>query len=123
VDRIKEDGRVQSLFYPKYVAAECYEAVRRPGAGYAGLFSIVLNDASHAAPAFYDHLRVTKGPSLGTNYTLACPYTLIAHYSELPWAQSHGLSPYLVRVSVGLEELDDLVERFDEALAACTTAA
>ena len=27
--------------------------------------------------AFYDALDVYKGPSLGTNYTLACPYTLL----------------------------------------------
>ena len=123
VDHLKSHPCVDRMYYPKYVAADCYEAVRRPGAGYSGLFSLVLHNASHAGPAFYDHLRVTKGPSLGTSYTLSCPYTLIAHYAELPWAQSCGLSPYLVRVSVGLEDLDDLKERFDEALAACGATA
>ena len=27
-----------------------------------------------------------KGPSLGTNFTLACPYTILGHYLELDWA-------------------------------------
>jgi cystathionine gamma-synthase len=30
--------------------------------------------------AFFDALDTHKGPSLGTNFTLACPYTLLAHY-------------------------------------------
>ncbi len=123
VEHLRGNPLVERLFFPKYVASECYETVRRPNAGYSGLFSLVLKDASHTAPAFYDNLRITKGPSLGTNYSLACPYTLLAHYAELPWAQSCGLSPYLVRVSVGLESVDDLIGRFDEALAACVAPA
>ena len=71
-----------------------------------------------ARPAVAAGYRVTKGPSLGTNYTLACPYTLLAHYPELDWAESCGVSRWLVRVSVGLEQAADLIERFDQALAA-----
>jgi cystathionine gamma-synthase len=114
---------VERLYYPKYVAEAAYRGVRRPGGGYGGLFSILLQDACHTAPAFYNNLRVSKGPNLGTSYTLACPYTLLAHYAELPWAQSCGLSPYLVRVSVGLEDYDDLAARFDAALAVCSAPA
>ncbi len=33
----------------------------------------------------YDR-QVAKGPGFGTNFTLACPYTLLAHYTELEWA-------------------------------------
>ena len=61
-------------------------------------------------------LRVSKGPSLGTNYSLACPYTLLAHYGELGWAEDCGVPRDLVRISTGLEEVDDLVGRFEEAL-------
>jgi len=46
---------------------------------------------------------VNKGPSLGTNFTLVCPYTLLAHYCELDWAASFGVPGHLIRVSVGLE--------------------
>jgi cystathionine gamma-synthase len=64
----------------------------------------------------YDALRVTKGPSLGTDFTLACPYTLLAHYDELPWVESLGVSRWLLRVSTGLEPTSDLLARFEEAL-------
>jgi cystathionine gamma-synthase len=55
---------------------------------------------------FFDALNVFKGPSLGTNFTLACPYTLLAHYTELDWAEGFGVDRRLVRVSVGLEHVD-----------------
>lgn len=98
--------------------------MRAPGAGVGemepgggGLFSMVL-ESEEAAVAFFDALRVSKGPSLGTNFTLACPYTLLAHYDELEWAAGCGVASHLVRVSVGLEDADDLCQRFDEALRA-----
>ena len=70
-----------------------------------------------AAPAVYDNLMVSKGPSLGTNFTLCCPYTLLAHYTELEWAAKCGVRADLIRVSVGLEDIEDLKERFAKALA------
>jgi len=84
--------------------------------GYGGLCSLLLKDPAACTEAFYDRLRVSKGPSLGTDFTLACPYTLLAHYGELEAVEAHGVSRWLVRVSVGMEEAGDLIERFAEAL-------
>jgi len=107
---------VESVFYPKWETPVAFEQVRKPDGGYGALFSMVLKNPETTSAKFFDALRVTKGPSLGTNYTLACPYTLLAHYPELDWAESCGVSRWLVRVSVGLEDVDDLIERFDKAL-------
>jgi cystathionine gamma-synthase len=49
-------------------------------------------------------------------FTLACPFTLLAHYSELDWAESCGVSRHLIRISVGLEDPEDLIEDFERAL-------
>lgn len=107
---------VESIFYPKFTMREAFDEVKRPGGGYGSLFSIVLRNSPVNAPVFYDRLRISKGPSLGNNFSLACPYTLLAHFEELDWAESHGVSRWLVRVSIGLEALDDLKTRFSEAL-------
>ena len=111
--------KVERLWYPKGVTPEYYEALLKPGGGYGGLMSILLKDASRSAPAFYDALRVCKGPSLGTNYSLACPYTLLAHYGELEWAAQRGVETNLVRLWVGLEPENELIARLEEALGAC----
>lgn len=94
-----------------------YEFIRRAEGGYGCLLSFTLKNAPETSPRFYDALRVCKGPSLGTNFTLVCPYTLLAHYDELEWVESLGVSRWLIRVSAGLEDTQDLLARFDEALA------
>jgi cystathionine gamma-synthase len=119
-EHLKAHPAVESVMYPKFAHADAYERLMKPGGGYGGLLSLVTKDGERTAPRFYDALRVSKGPSLGTNYSLACPFTLLAHYNELDWAESLGVSRWLVRVSVGLEPADDLIARFDEALSSAT---
>ena len=106
---------VRRVHFPTEDRSGLYDALRRPGHGYGMLLSLTLDDPK-STPAFFDQLRVSKGPSLGTNFSLACPYTLLAHYSELDWAEACGVSRDLVRVSVGLEPPDDLISRFESAL-------
>ncbi len=116
-DHLAAHPKVAQVHYPKFATPERYGAWRKPDGGYGGLMSIDLKDPADHAPNFYDKLRLCKGPNLGTNYTLACPYTILAHFDELQWAESCGVSRWLVRLSVGLEDADDLVERLDEALS------
>jgi cystathionine gamma-synthase len=67
-------------------------------------------------PRVYDALRLNKGPSFGTPFTLVCPYTLLAHYHELEWAEGCGVPANLLRVSCGLEPVETIVNAFEEAL-------
>ncbi|KAI2627493.1 PLP-dependent transferase [Hypoxylon sp. NC1633] len=107
---------VSEVYYPKHNESRPnYEACKLPGGGYGGLLSFTLKTKAHAV-AFYDALETAKGPSLGTNFTLTSPYVVLAHYQELDWAASLGVSPDLLRVSVGLE--DRLPSVFAQALKA-----
>tara|TARA_Y100001968_G_C19453774_1_gene770676 strand:+ start:1759 stop:3225 length:1467 start_codon:yes stop_codon:yes gene_type:complete len=93
-----------------------FNQIMRPNGGYGCLLSFVLKDGLQKTKSFYNSLRVCKGPSLGTNFTLVCPYVLLAHYDELEWAEECGVPPYLIRVSVGLEDPNTLWNKFEEAL-------
>ncbi|MFL0782382.1 MAG: PLP-dependent transferase, partial [Prochlorococcus sp.] len=93
-----------------------FRALMRPQAGHGCLLSFELKGGLPAAQRVYDQLRVCKGPSLGTDFTLVCPYVLLAHYNELNWAESCDVPRHLLRVSVGLEAADELWERFQSAL-------
>ena len=104
---------IEQLWFPEFQAN--FEKLRKPNSrGYGGLFSLLPRNPSTSAPAFYDALRVNKGPSLGTGFTLACPYPQLTHFHELDWAESCGIPRYLIRISVGEET--DLAARFVEAL-------
>lgn len=110
--------KVAKCYFPSQQTQEFYEQVRRKDGGYGALFSFELSGGESAAKAFYDKLDVSKGPSLGTDFTLACPYTLLAHYGELDWAAVRGAKKDLLRVWVGLEDPEETIERFDRAFDA-----
>lgn len=114
---LKAHPAVDRVYYPAFSADGRYAQVQRPGAGFGGLFSVVLHDSARTTAAFYDALQISKGPNLGTSFSLCCPYTILAHYEELDFAEECGISRYLVRVSAGLEDADVLIERFRNALA------
>jgi cystathionine gamma-synthase len=111
-----QNPAVESVYYPAFTDREMYDRFRRKNGGYGGLFSIVLKDAARVTEAFYDALEITKGPNLGTSFSLCCPFTLIAHYNELEWAESAGASRYLIRISIGLEPVDVLISRIQSAI-------
>ncbi len=108
---------VADVWYPKFTTPKLYDAIRREGGGYGGLVSFVLKNRKKTAK-FYDLLKISKGPSLGTDFSLACPYTLLAHYDELEWAEGCGLDRHLIRISVGCEDASDITNRVSEALRA-----
>jgi cystathionine gamma-synthase len=88
----------------------------RKNGGYGGLLSIVLSSPKKA-PKVYDSLKLSKGPSFGTPFTLVCPYTLLAHYHELDWTEDCGVPANLLRISVGLEPVETVIQAFADALA------
>lgn len=83
--------------------------------------SVVFHHKEDAV-TFYDNMEGAKGPSLGTNFTLTSPYVVLAHMKELEWASNLGVDPYLVRVSVGMEDTDRLLEIFRKALSSAAGA-
>jgi cystathionine gamma-synthase len=116
VDWLRAQPEVAEVYYPSVRDRALYDTFRKPGGGYGGLFSILLRDAPRTTPAFYDRLELCKGPNLGTTFTLCCPFTLLAHYNELDWAESCGVSRYLLRFSIGQENADELIARIGRAL-------
>jgi len=103
---------VKQVYYPKWETRSNYDVCRttpvhgqdgEAGGNFGGLFSITFT-SKIASEAFFDALPCAKGPSLGSNFTLACPYTILAHFTELEWAARYGVEESLVRISVGLED-------------------
>ena len=117
-DWLRTRPEIQHLWHPSSECRDYYDQVRRSSGGYGALISFVIQGGEPAASAFYDALAISKGPSLGTDFSLVCPYTLLAHYGELEWAAERGAPANLLRIWVGLEDPDDLRRRFEEAFGA-----
>ena len=117
-ERLRRHPAVERVWYPKWEFSEAYEAVRRPGGGWSALLAFLPRNGQTRSAGIYDRLELCKGPSLGTVFTLACPFLLLAHYTELEWAESCGVPRCLIRLSVGLEDPEDIWRRLERALAA-----
>ncbi len=114
--RFADHPLVASVYYPGLSASD--SALRHRDRGDGGLMSIVLRNPEVTTPVFFDNLEVCKGPNLGTNFTLCCPYTILAHYTELEFVESCGVSRWLLRLSIGTEPAEELWSRFERAFAA-----
>ncbi|UNI20183.1 Cystathionine gamma-synthase [Purpureocillium takamizusanense] len=118
VGQLREHPLVDEVLYPwGGPSQERYERFRKPGAGYGFLLSVRFH-RPEAAVAFHDALELAKGPSFGTSFTLVCPYTVLAHYSELEWAGQYGVPAHLVRISIGVEDSELLRAAIGKALNA-----
>jgi len=112
-DYLLDHASVAKVYYPKYTT-HYPSLATQPTGYYGGLVSIVLG--THMCQrTFFDALDIAKGPSLGTNFTLMCPYTLLAHYHELDFCLTYNVEPNLLRLSVGLEDFAVLKAKFEQA--------
>ncbi|GKT75583.1 cystathionine gamma-synthase [Colletotrichum tofieldiae] len=87
-----------------------------PGAGC--LLSIDF-DSVATARAFYDRLAFYPGPHLGAHRTLSFAYNLLAFGkdpNEAAYHRSYGILEETVRISAGLEDVQDLLDTLDDAL-------
>lgn len=116
VEFLKNHSAIDQVWHPSVVNTANYDAIKRKNGGYGGLLSITLTNPKKA-PKVYDALKLSKGPSFGTPFTLVCPYTLLAHYDELNWCEDCGVPSNLIRISVGNEPPETIIAAFEEALS------
>jgi O-acetylhomoserine (thiol)-lyase len=111
--------KVRAVHYPGLPSHPQHALARELFRAYGGLFSFELHEGIDP----FDYLnRLAIGVSssnLGDNRTLVIP---VAHtiYYEMGAARraEMGIADSLIRVSIGIEECDDLVADFAAALAA-----
>lgn len=112
---------VAKVFYPTINSTlSNYEEFKRPPTsefvpGYGCLFTVQL-DTLEQTIKFYDHLHVHHGPHLGAHRTLAMPYVRALYGDELEKVKAWDLEQTQIRISVGLESEQVLIETFKHAL-------
>jgi cystathionine gamma-synthase len=118
LDYLKHSKKVTAIYSalnPEYL--DNFLAVRKNDFALPGLISIIFDKKLHH---YYDHLRFPKGPSFGTEFTLAMPYVYLAHFDLLQttegrlYLESIGLKSELLRVSIGTEPIEEIIKVFEE---------
>lgn len=128
VEAVREHPAVQAVYWPGLADHPGHDLAARQQDGFGAMVSIDLVGGTDAVRAAVDGLRVfTFAESLGGTESLLCHPGTMTHASMSPQAQQvAGIGPGLVRLSVGLEPVEDLVAdlraALDRALAAATPA-
>jgi len=120
VEFLRSHPKVKELYWSLHPASrDNYLALARSPEAIGSMISLVVD---MPAAAFYDHLRMAKGPSFGMKHTLICPFIYLAHY-DLVTSESgratltaSGLHPELMRLSIGCEPAEEIIAVLAEAL-------
>jgi methionine-gamma-lyase len=108
---------VRTVHYPGLASHPQHELARAQMSGFGGLLSIEFDDAG-AADRFLDALTLSsRAASLGSVHTLATrPASLWGDERNYDPVDHGGVTPGLVRLSVGIEATSDLVDDVVRAL-------
>jgi methionine-gamma-lyase len=121
---LRDHPKVESVGYLGFLEeggdARQADIYRRHCTGAGSTFSLYLKGGEKEAFAFLDSLRIAHlAVSLGGTETLASAPAAMTHLSvPAERKQALGITDNLVRVSIGVEDADDLIADFDQALGA-----
>jgi len=110
--------RVRKIYYPGLPQHPQHDLARKQASGFGGIVSIDLGGLEQAR-RFMEALRVfALAESLGGVESLVCHPATMTHAS-VPQADRErlGITAGLVRLSVGIEDADDLRADLEQALA------
>lgn len=115
---LKDHAKVAHLYFPGLADHPDHAAAVRQMRGFPGMLSFELKGGRSAVERFVDRLRLfIFAESLGGVESLACHPSTMTH-GAIPQADREriGISEGLVRLSVGIEDADDLKEDISQAL-------
>jgi methionine-gamma-lyase len=116
---VEEHDAVAAVWYPGLPSHPDHEVARKVlPKGFSGMLAFELAGGLEAGRRFQEALEVALvGPSLGSTHTLVVhPPTVTHTQMTAEERRAQGITDGLVRVSVGIEDPDDLLDDFARAL-------
>ena len=118
---LRDDPRVDWVRYTGFSDSPYYALTQKYLEGKASpLFTFGVKGGLDAGKSFYDALRLIKRlVNIGDAKSLACHPASTTHrqMSEVD-QRAAGVSPEMIRLSIGIEHADDIIEDLDQALGA-----
>ena len=120
---LRADARVDSVSYVGFPDNPYYPLCQKYLGGRAcSLLTFAIRGGYDAGTRFYDALKLFKRlVNLGDAKSLACHPASTTHRQMSKEEQRQaGIGPETIRLSVGIEHIDDIIADLDQALAAAT---
>ena len=115
---LQRHPKVQRVLYPGLPSHPHYKLAKKQMSGFGGMVTIEVKGGVKAAVKVCDSLKVAiNAMSLGGVETLVSIPVYSSHINmtdeEL---KRHGVTPGMIRISVGVEGIEDLIEDFRQAV-------
>ena len=115
---LETHGKVEKVLYPGLPSHPSHKIATRQMRGFGGVVSFIVKGGRQAASNFVDRVKLPKiGASLGGVESLIEQPAIMSYFS-LSDAEllEIGIDPALVRLSVGVEDTEDLTSDLAQAL-------
>jgi cystathionine gamma-lyase len=116
---LEEHPKVARVSYPGLPSHPQHDIARRQMNGYAGMISFELTGGIPAGRTLMNSVELCSlAESLGAVETMVTHPATMTH-AEVPKEEreARGLTDGLVRISVGIEDIDDIIADLEQALA------
>jgi cystathionine gamma-synthase len=115
---LESHPRVERVFYPGLKSHDNYKIARKQMSGFGGVLSFVITGGFEAVKSFLPRLRCAHlAANLGAVETVAGPPATTSHVeSSKEERAAAGIPEALIRYSVGIEDVEDLIEDLQQAL-------
>ncbi len=116
---LSEHPRVEKVYYPGLPSSPDYELAKRQMSGFGGMVSFQFKGSYDDVKRMVRHFEVfTLGESLGGVESLVCHPASMTHASiPKDIREARGLTNTLLRLSVGIEDKEDLLADLEQVLA------
>ena len=115
---LAKHARIERVYYPGLSTHRTNALARAQMHGYSGVISFVVKGGLDAASRFVDTMKLARiGPSFGGVETLVEQPAVMSYYGMTSDERAVvGIADGLVRLSVGVEDAEDLVADIEQAL-------
>uniref|UniRef100_A0A7M4F247 Cystathionine gamma-lyase n=1 Tax=Crocodylus porosus TaxID=8502 RepID=A0A7M4F247_CROPO len=122
---LESDSRVEKVIFPGLPSHPQHELVKRQCSGCPGMITFYIKGKLEQAVAFLKHLKLfALAESLGGYESLAEHPAIMTHAAvSKEDRDALGITDTLIRLSIGLEDKEDLLEDLDQALKAAVSHA
>lgn len=115
---LSNNKKVKAVHYPGLICHPSHKIAKKQQKGFGGMLSFELEGGLPAVKKFFKKIKIfTLAESLGGFESLVChPYTMTHAPLSEDEKKASGISEGLIRISAGLEDIDDLIDGINIAL-------
>lgn len=114
---LEKHPRVQKVYYPGLVSHPDHELAKKQARGFGGVLSFEVNEGTDVDAILARFNIFQLAVSLGAVESLVSVPSRMTHATIPPEEQAKlGITPRLIRLSIGIEDVNDLIEDLAQAL-------